>query len=104
MGRTMFTMGFGNGEPWAGMPVGIPVYHMTRAEADRDRGFLKRLPVPPGIAVQYPYMIKVEGEGEYVVKADGTASYYSYRDGRWEPPQIVENATAWRRTLGLRIA
>lgn len=87
-------LGIVNGRPG---PAGIPVYQgVTREEVDRNRArFLRRLPVGPGMAVTYPYMVKIEGEGEYWVKADGTASYYSYRDGRWESPQDVDNGSAW---------
>jgi hypothetical protein len=89
----MFTMGIADSLPWFGTgPAGIPVYRMTREEVDRDRGrVLNRLPVPPGRTVSYPYMVKIDGEGEYWVRSDGTATYYSYRAGRWEPPQVVNN-------------
>lgn len=83
------------------MPSGIPVYRMTREDVDRDRGsILRRLPVPPGQAVQYPYMVKVEGEGEYWVRSDGTASFYNYRTQGWEPPQVVDNKDVLSQIFG----
>lgn len=101
MARTIFRMGFGNGEPWAGMPAGIPVYRTTRSEVDQDRAaVLTRLPVPPGRTVQYPYVVKIEGEGEYLVRADGTSVFWSIKARRWEPPQPIDNAGFWGRAYG----
>jgi hypothetical protein len=91
MRRSLFSLGFeGNGQPWAGMPSGIPVYHMTREEVDKDRRILRKLPTPPGFSVSYPYIVKLENVGEYVVQADGTASFYSYIYHRWDPPQKID--------------
>lgn len=92
MARTIFRMGFEGPSGWDTMPSGIPVYRMTREQVDLNRaGVLRRLPVPPGVTVEYPYMVKIEGEGEYWVKSDGTASFYSYKTQGWEPPELVEN-------------
>lgn len=95
----MFSMGIADSLPWYGSgPAGIPVYHMRREDVDRDRGnLLTRLPVPPGRTVTYPYMVKIEEEGEYWVRSDGTVSYYSYRAGRWEPPQLIDNRSMWAK-------
>lgn len=89
MKRTLFRLGIQDGEPWAGMPAGIPVYYMTREQVDRDRSILKRLPVPPGHSIGYPYVVKINGVGEYLVQLDGTATFYSYIHQRWEPPQEI---------------
>lgn len=99
MARTIFKMGVADGAPWAGMPSGIPIHRgMTREEVDRDRAkVLRRLPVPPNMSVGYPYVVKID-EGEYLVQIDGTASFYSYRYGRWEPAEPVDNASAWTRS------
>jgi hypothetical protein len=87
-------MGFRSPSPWnheAGSPSGYPVYVMTRAEVEASKShILRRLPVPPGMTVQFPYLVKIEGEGEYWVSGDGTATYYDYRAGRWEPPQLID--------------
>jgi len=91
MRRSLFTLGIvADGQPWAGMPSGIPVYHMTRDQVDNDRRILKKLPTPPGFSVAYPYIVKLENVGEYVVQADGTASFYSYVYHRWDPPQKID--------------
>lgn len=87
--RTLFTLGL-NRVPF-GAPSGIPVHNLSRAEVDRNRAHWLRQPTPPGMTTQYPYIVKIAGEGEYVVNADGTASFYSYRYGRWEPPQKVDD-------------
>lgn len=95
MTRSMFHLGIGNAAPWNGRgptASGMPIYNMTRDQVELDRaGVLRRLPVPPGMTVAFPYIVKIEGWGEYLVQADGTASYYSYKAGRWEPPQVVQN-------------
>lgn len=93
MARSIFVIGFANREPWTEMRAGIPVHRMTRSEVDRDRGaVLRRLPVPPQQSVGYPYVVKIQGEGEYLVHADGTASFFSARAGRWEPPEPIDTA------------
>jgi hypothetical protein len=86
MRKTMFQMGLPSSTvPWQGGTfAGIPVYDGQKDNVDRE-SILQRLPVPPGVTVQYPYMVKVSGEGEYWVKSDGTTEYYSYKYGRWEP-------------------
>lgn len=102
--KTMFTLGLSAGRvPWDYQgAAGIPIFHMTRDQVDRDRaGVLRRLPVPPGVTVSYPYIVKIAGEGEYVVNADGTANYYSYKYGRWEPPQAVNNKDLYAQMFGV---
>ena len=85
----MFQMGFPeNSAPWVGVDwAGIPVYDKKRGDYTDRNEVLSRLPVPPGMTVQYPYMIKVSQEGEYWVKSDGTTEFYSYKYGRWEPAE-----------------
>lgn len=96
MRRSIFHLGIvGDGQPWAGMPSGIPVYYMTRDQVDRDRSILRRLPTPPGMSVSYPYIVKLRNVGEYVVNADGTASFYSYKYHRWDAPQRIDQNPLW---------
>jgi hypothetical protein len=98
--RSMFSLGL-KSDPWTGNPAGIPVYDVSRDVIDKDRArVLKRLPVPPGRTQSYPYIVKIQGEGEYVVRADGTASFYSYKYGRWEPPQVIDNHSMWNQMFG----
>lgn len=96
--RTIFSRdALGKVSPFGGV-AGIPIYTMSREDVDLDRGaVLKRLPVPPGHTVSYPYIVKVNGVGEYIVQADGTASFYSYKYGGWEPPQAIDNASWWAK-------
>lgn len=68
--------------PWLGEFAGIPVYN-SKDGNDHEK-MLTTLPVPPGRTVEYPYMVKVNGEGEYWVKSDGNTEFYSYKYGRWE--------------------
>lgn len=92
--KTIFSMGLGNPSPWnqaPGSAAGIPIYVLTRTQVEASKGhILRRLPVPPGMTVEMPYIVKIEGEGEYLVHADGTATYYDYRAGRWESPQPID--------------
>lgn len=100
--RTMFTLGVSS-NPWMGQTRngGIPVYDMERGAIDADRAkILRRLSVPPGMTQPFPYIVKVIGEGEYLVKADGTAQFYSYKYGRWEPPQVIDNKSMWAKMYG----
>lgn len=98
--RSLFNLGFER-TPWEGDRAGIPVYTMPRDIVDKDRGrILRKLPVPPGMTQTYPYIVKIAGEGEYVVRADGTASFYSYKYGRWEPPEIIDNKSVWNKMFG----
>lgn len=90
--RTMFQLGFadrtflGNG-----MPAGFSEYRTSREEIENDKGrILRTLSVPPGMSVPYPYMVKVTGEGEYWIKADGSIQFYSYKWGRWESPEPLD--------------
>jgi hypothetical protein len=99
--RTLFGLGFTT-NPWTGSPAGIPVYNVSRDTIDKDRGkFLKRLPIPPGMTQSYPYIVKIAGEGEYVVSANGQVQFYSYKYGRWEPPQALENGDLWGKMFGV---
>lgn len=100
MNRSAFSLGF-NSTPWMGNPGGIPVYSMSREAVDGDRTILKRLPIPPGMTQSYPYIVKIAGEGEYVVSANGTAQFYSYKYGRWEPPQSIEKGSMWGDMWGV---
>lgn len=86
----------GPGPRWTpGISAGIPVY----GPADSRESMLKRLPVPRGVTVQYPYMVKQNSEGEFWIKADGTTQFFSYRDGRWEEPvQTDKNDIYYRMT------
>lgn len=100
MNRSAFSLGF-EANPWVGAPAGIPVYNVNRDTVDKDRGrFLRKLPVPPGMTQSYPYIVKIAGEGEYVVSANGTAQFYSYKYGRWEPPQLIDNNSMWANMFG----
>lgn len=65
----------------------IAVLQVTREEVERNPGLLTKL--PPGQAVTYPYTVVIDGEGEYLVHSDGTATYYDYRAARWEPPRTI---------------
>jgi hypothetical protein len=91
MAQSIFTMGV-FGRPAILPKAGIPVYRMTREQVDRDRTILKRLPVPPGMTVEYPYIVKIDG-GEYSVQPDGTAMFFSYPRGIVDPPQLMD--TRW---------
>ena len=92
--RSMFSMGFRSPDaftPQPGSAAGIPVYQMTRAQVEASKNhILRRLPVPPGFTVEFPYMVKVENEGEYWISGDGTSTYYDYKAGRWEAPQLID--------------
>lgn len=98
----MFRIGFGNAEPWsAGMPATIPTYRLTREQVDRDRAaVLDHVSVSAHRTVEYPYVVKIEGEGEYLVRADGTSVLWSEKAGRWEPPVPTDNTGFWGRAFG----
>lgn len=100
--QTISGHGFlGARSPFNGGPGSIPVYQMNRDEVDRDRAaILRNYPHPPNTTVTYPYIVKIAGEGEYVVNADGTAQFYSYKYGRWEPPEIIDNNSMWAQATG----
>lgn len=101
MRRSFFSLGVAS-DPWNGTPGGIPVFNVSRDEIDKDRGkYLKQLPIPPGVTMSYPYIVKIAGEGEYVVSANGTAQFYSYKYGRWEPAQSIENGSMWGKMYGV---
>lgn len=90
----------GTRSPFNGTAGTIPVHNITREQVDQDRSILRNFPHPPGTVVTYPYIVKIAGEGEYVVKADGTAQFYSYKYGRWEPPEVIDNQSMWARMIG----
>lgn len=100
--RSLFDLnGLGARSPFNGTAGSIPVYRMTRDQVDLDRAkILRNYPHPPGTSVQFPYIVKIAGEGEYVVNADGTAQFYSYKYGRWEPPQVIDNQSIWAKATG----
>lgn len=92
---------FGLGAPFNGTGGSIPVWNVSREKVDGDRAaILRNLINPPGTTVTFPYIVKIANEGEYVVKADGTAQFYSYRYGRWEPPEIIDNKSMWAKATG----
>lgn len=100
--RTIFQLGLlGAGSPFNGTPSSIPVYNMTRDGVDADRARVLRNTLrPPGMALTFPYVVKIAGEGEYVVSADGTAQFYSYKYGRWEEPVYIDNKSLWAKATG----
>lgn len=102
MMRTLFQLAFlGARSPFNGTAGSVPVYNITRDSVDKDRArILRNYPHPPGTTVTFPYIVKIAGEGEYVVNADGTAQFYSYKFGRWEPPQLIDNQSLWAKATG----
>lgn len=87
--------------PFQGTGGSIPVWNVSRDQVDADRAkILRDLLKPPGTTVTFPYIVKIAGEGEYVVNADGTAQFYSYKYGRWEPPQLIDNQSMWAKATG----
>lgn len=99
MSRSQFSLGIAS-DPW-GAPAGIPVHNISRDGVDQDRAkILRDLPIPPGQTQSYPYIVKIAGEGEYVVSANGMAQFYSYKYGRWEPPQVIDNNSVWAKMFG----
>lgn len=93
----MFNMGIAR-DLWSGKTVGPMTVTVTRAEIDRDRAaVLKRMPIQKGWTGSYPYVVKVEGEGEYLVNADGSVQFWNARQGRWEPPEVIDNNSPFER-------
>jgi len=91
----------GAGAPFQGTGGSIPVWNVSRETIDLDRAaILRKLINPPGTVVTFPYIVKIANEGEYVVNADGTAQFYSYRYGRWEPPELIDNQSLWAKATG----
>lgn len=80
--RSLFSLGFRH--DWFGMgtpagTVGPTLWNMTEKKARKYRQqIVNTLPVPPGMTVAYPYIVKVPGYGEYVVNADQTATWFDY--------------------------
>jgi|FLYN01.1.fsa_nt_gi hypothetical protein len=93
--------GFAQPGPWTLPPV---LLKASREEAERDRErLLRRPPLPSGVTLQFPYIVKIEGEGEYVVGADGTEVFYSIPKGHWEPLKTDRSrsfGSARRRAFG----
>lgn len=93
----MFSLGLAR-EPWHA--VGPMTFIATREQVDRDRAaILKRMPIRKGWTGTYPYVVKIEGEGEYLVYADGSVQFWNSRQGRWEPPQELDNNSVFERNL-----
>lgn len=91
MGRSMFTMGFTQ-NPWLGQGrapgdyVGPLHINMTEDEIIKNaRELLKLQPVPPGWVGTYPKIVKINTSGEFIVYADGSAQYISYKRGSVGP-------------------
>ena len=100
--RSIFQLGFlGARSPFNGTGGSIPVYNMTRDGVDANRAkVLRNIERPPGTALTFPYVVKIAGEGEYVVSANGTAQFYSYKYGRWEDPVYIDNRSLWAKATG----
>lgn len=91
MGRSMFTMGF-TANPWLGQGRSPGDYvgpiHINMTEEDivkNARELLKLQPVPPGWVGTYPKIVKINTSGEFIVYADGSAQYISYKRGSVGP-------------------
>jgi hypothetical protein len=81
MPRSMFQMGFG-GEMFAGQSVGPIHWNLTRDQIENGGlARLKKTPIPKGWTGSYPYIVKVNTTGEYIVNADGSAQYLDYKTG-----------------------
>jgi hypothetical protein len=99
--RTMFGTGVSK-DFWFGRPVDPVMLPMRRRDVERDRDrLLKPATLPPGWTGTYPYIVKVAGEGEYIVYADGTAQYIDLRAGRVEPARLVETHSLWAKMFPL---
>lgn len=71
--------------------VGPLTVNMPREEIERGNGhLLRRQPVPGGWTGTFPYVVKVEDKGEYLVYADGTAQYIEYHTGRVFAPKRIQ--------------
>lgn len=91
----------GLGAAFQGTGGSIPVWNVSRDTIDANRAaVLRKLMNPSGTTVTFPYIVKIANEGEYVVNADGTAQFYSYRYGRWEPPELIDNQSLWAKATG----
>ncbi len=91
MGRSIFSMGFGN-DPFMGQSPGMImnplVVDKTKAEIEAG-GFkaLRDLRLPRGYTGVFPYVVKIKDNGgEYMVYADGTAQYTDYGSGHVGAP------------------
>lgn len=83
MPRSLFRMGIVNELLRRGQAVGPISVHVTKEEiAASGYKLLRRANLPPGWTGSYPYIVKVNTTGEYIVYADGTAQYLDYRTGR----------------------
>jgi hypothetical protein len=79
--RTMFRMGFTREVFFSS--VGPTLFSKEDLVGKKPAEILKQLPAPPGMTVSFPYVVKIPGEGEYLVNADGTATFLSYTGGPW---------------------
>jgi hypothetical protein len=90
--KNIFQAGFTRDGAWAGpgTMVGPLSFRLTRAQIEAG-GYeaLKRLPVPKGWTGSYPYIVKVNSEGEYIVNADGTAQWLDYHSGHVGEPMFI---------------
>lgn len=88
MARSMFSMGFQEVTGfWAGRHVGPMHWNLTREQIEAN-GLrqLHRTPIPQGWTGSYPYIVKVNTTGEYIVNADGSAIYLDYVTGDVSEP------------------
>lgn len=71
--------------------VGPTHIALTRSQIENGNGsLLKTLPVPKGWTATFPYVVKVNSSGEYMVYADGTAQYTDYKTGRVFAPERIK--------------
>jgi hypothetical protein len=87
MARSMFQIGFAGDQFYAGKAVGPIHWNLTREEM--EQGGVKKLrqtPIPKGWTGSYPYIVKVNTSGEYIVNADGSAIYLDYKTGSMSDP------------------
>jgi hypothetical protein len=91
MGRSFFRMGF-SADPFMGQVPGMVVGPLT-LKANRKEieagGYklLRDLRLPQGFTGAFPYVVKIgDNSGEYLVYADGTASFTDYGSGRVGAP------------------
>jgi hypothetical protein len=85
--RGPFSLGVAADPFWSGKRVGPLFVDQTLEEIAAD-GYrvLRRPPVPPGYTGTYPFIVKVNTSGEFIVYADGTAQYMDYGRGEISDP------------------
>jgi len=87
MARSLFRMGFGEELFHAGKAVGPMHWNLTKEEMEAEGlNRLKMKPIPKGWTGSYPYIVKVNTSGEYIVNADGSAQYLDYHTGAVSEP------------------